>query len=233
MRAGGGNRDNPSATEFAAEYRKITVENLFDHVRGSNCNLDAGEFLLKLNQLQRASSSTQNSPHFLNMPNILPISINVSILEENCVVSLSVVICNYIRRNYCESCANLVCLNISSNFSNIHLLSMDKLKNIDINRIQPKPLFVEYINKLSVLFNHYINDIIYKNDICKLFNNIVTVNNVCFTYCNSCLISDSIICYFVKCRLSTMLSKENLNNIDCKNTDMIRKSRKLIKLKHL
>ena len=68
---------------------------------------------------------------------------------------------------------------------------------------------------------------------CKLFNNIVTVNNVCFAYSNSCLISDSIICYFVKYRLSTMLSKENVNNIDCKNTDMIRKSRKLIKLKHL
>ena len=30
-----------------------------------------------------------------------------------------------------------------------------------------------------------------------------------------------------------MLSQENLNNSDCKNTDMIRKSRKLIKLKHL
>ena len=83
------------------------------------------DFLLKLNQLQRASSSTQNSPHFLNMTNILPISVSVSILEENCVVSLSVVICNYIRRNYCESCVNLVCLNVSSNFSNIHL-SMDK-----------------------------------------------------------------------------------------------------------
>ena len=52
IRSGGGNRDNPSALEFAAEYRKITVDSLFDTVRGSNCNLDAGEFLVKLNQLQ-------------------------------------------------------------------------------------------------------------------------------------------------------------------------------------
>ena len=58
IRVGVGNRENTLATDFSAEYRKITVEHLFGPVRGSNCNLDAGEFLLKLNQLQITEFST-------------------------------------------------------------------------------------------------------------------------------------------------------------------------------
>ena len=86
-------------------YSYITVNKLFDPVCGNNYNLDAGEFMLKLNQLQRIS---HNSPHYLQLPHIIPKSISISILEENYVVLLSVDICNYFRRNYCKSCANLL-----------------------------------------------------------------------------------------------------------------------------
>ena len=51
MRSGGGNRDNLTAQEFLAEYQKVTVDSLFTHVPGSDCNLDAGEFIAKLHQL--------------------------------------------------------------------------------------------------------------------------------------------------------------------------------------
>ena len=98
------------------------VEICFDLVRGGNCNLDTGKFLLTLNQLQR--TYLQNSPHYLQLPHIKPNSINISTLEENKVVYLE--ICNYVPRNYCKSCVYLVYLNISSNFTNIHVLHMDK-----------------------------------------------------------------------------------------------------------
>ena len=49
MRHGCGNRDNPTAQELLAEYRKVTVDSLFTHVTESNRDLDAGEFIAKLN----------------------------------------------------------------------------------------------------------------------------------------------------------------------------------------
>ena len=52
MRFGGGNRDNPTAQELLAEYRKVTVDSLFTHIPVCNYSLDAGEFLVKLHQLQ-------------------------------------------------------------------------------------------------------------------------------------------------------------------------------------
>ena len=118
------------------------------------------------------------------------------------MIFLCLVICNYIRRNYCKYSADLVCLNISSNFTNIHgtILYMEKLKkNININRIQPHPLCITYVDKLYALFNIYFSEIIYKNNICILFNHIVSNNTICFSYYNACLISDNVISYFVKC----------------------------------
>ena len=156
MWSGGGNRDNPSAGEFLAEYRKITVYSLFDPVRGSNCKLDAGEFLLKLTQLQECLP-TNISPTF-HLPNI--VNIPSSILLYNYIVELTINICNFIRTKYCNSCYNLVCLPVSSCFTNTLLYSMDKSKNLD-NRIQPTTEFINYINLLSILFNSYISDIIY------------------------------------------------------------------------
>ena len=52
MRHGGGNRDNSSVFEFMSEYRKVSIESIFAKVRGSNCSMDAGDFLIKLNQFQ-------------------------------------------------------------------------------------------------------------------------------------------------------------------------------------
>ena len=52
MRHGGGNRDNPSVFEIMSEYRKVSIESIFAKVRGSNCRMDAGDFLINLNQFQ-------------------------------------------------------------------------------------------------------------------------------------------------------------------------------------
>ena len=72
MRSGGRNRDNPTAQEFFAKYRKVTVDSLFTHVAGSNCNLDAGEFLVKLHQL-RTIPNTPIPP--ILYPEIIPFAI--------------------------------------------------------------------------------------------------------------------------------------------------------------
>ena len=44
MRSRGGNRDNPTPMEFASDYRAISVDSLFVKIKGSNCELDAGEY---------------------------------------------------------------------------------------------------------------------------------------------------------------------------------------------
>ena len=230
MRSGGGNRDNPSAGEFLAEYRKITVDSLFDQVRGSNCKLDAGEFLLKLTQLQECIPTSISPTLFL--PNIVNITLPSSILLDNSIVELTINICDFIRTKYCNSCYNLVCLPVSSCFTNNLLYSMDKSKNVD-NRIQPTTKFLHYINLLSILFNSYISDIIYKENICKVFIHIVSVNNINFDYCDTCFIHNNVINYFVRRKLIPVLSKENLDSIDIVSKTGITKSRKLLKLKHL
>ena len=102
MRSGGGNLYNPTAQELLAEYRKVTVDLLFTHVPGSNCNLDAGEFLVKLHQLQ----SIPNTP----IPTILyPESIPFTIfpiinLLDNSIVLIALNIYNYIRKYYYKVC---------------------------------------------------------------------------------------------------------------------------------
>ena len=77
---------------------------------------------------------------------------------------------------------------------------MDKSKNVD-NRIQPTTKFLHYINLLSILFNSYISDIIYKENICKVFIHIVSVNNINFDYCDTCFIHNNVINYFVRRKL--------------------------------
>ena len=49
IRSRGCNRDNPTSMEFSSDYRAITVDSLFVKIKDSNCQLDPGQFVLKLN----------------------------------------------------------------------------------------------------------------------------------------------------------------------------------------
>ena len=61
---------------------------------------------------------------------------------------------------------------------------------------QEEKLFQQ--NYLYILFNHYQNDIIYRDHLCNIFIKIVTVNNVNFDYFGVCEITNHVICYFVR-----------------------------------
>ena len=83
-----------------------------------------------------------------------------------------------------------------------------------------------------MLFNHYQNNIIYKDNLCKLFIKSVSVDNVNFDYCGISDIVTPIICYFVYRCLNDVLSKDNVEgNSVFKNGKQ--KSRKLLKIKHI
>ena len=69
--------------------------------------------------------------------------------------------------------------------------------------------FVCYIRKLYILFNLYQNEIIYKDNICKLFCNIVIINNVKFNYCGSCCVDNYVINLCVRRCLNSILCKDN------------------------
>ena len=96
MRSGGGNRDNRTAQEFLAEYRKVTVYSLFTHVAGSNCNLDAGDFLVKLHQLQ----NIPNTPIPICIVHICIVHIYIHICIVYYTLSRNHFIC-YISNHQC------------------------------------------------------------------------------------------------------------------------------------
>ena len=124
-------------------------------------------------------------------------------------------------------------MSASNCFSSDHLLIMNKSKNVyNNNRFQPTTIFVDYVRKLYILFKYYINDIVYKVNICKVFNHIISVNNIYFDYCDNCQISDKVINYFVCICLKNILSSQNLDTI-CTLKKGIRTSRKLLILKHM
>ena len=52
MRSGGGNRVNPSASEFSSEFLKVYINELFTKIDGTNCELDPGDFLIKLDEMK-------------------------------------------------------------------------------------------------------------------------------------------------------------------------------------
>ena len=230
IRSGGGNRDNPSAFEFATEYRKVTVDSLFDKVRGSNCNLDAGEFLVKLNQLQDQQPATPDEPD-ITLPGFSPVIFHNSDLVDNTITLLTEDICQYVISNFCCDCCKLVCDSASSVFSRNEILSMDMSKN-NMNRIQPTILFNNYIKQLYILFNLYVEKIVHKANICNTFLYILSINNVIFKYCDVCVIHRKVIVYFIKRRLKSSLSVENLDTVEILKGGN-RKSRKILKLQHL
>ena len=150
-----------------AKYRKVTVDSLFTHVPGSNFNLDAGEFLVKLHQLR----TIPNTPiPTILYPEIIPYAIfPITNLLDNSIVLIALDICNYIRKYCYTKCIYLICMSASNCFSSDHLLIMDKSKNVyNNNRFRPITIFVDYVRKLYILFKYYINDIVYKLNICKV-----------------------------------------------------------------
>ena len=46
-----------------------------------------------------------------------------------------------------------------------------------------------------------------------MFIKIVSVNNVLFNYCGTCYINDDVICCFVKCQQTLVVSLENCDTI--------------------
>ena len=88
---------------------------------------------------------------------------------------------------------------------------MDKSKNIE-NRIECKAIFFNYVKQMYFLFKHYINDMVYKNDICKNFNLIFDSNNITFDYCGTCSTKLHTVNYFIKLNLKLLLTKIMLLN---------------------
>ena len=52
MLSGVGNLVNPSASEFSSEFLKIYINELFTKIEGSNCELDPGDFLIKVDEIK-------------------------------------------------------------------------------------------------------------------------------------------------------------------------------------
>ena len=64
------------------------VNSLFEQIRVSNCTLDAGEFLVKLNQLQSVPAEVTVVQQLNNIPPISDFP-PISTLEENVIVDSS------------------------------------------------------------------------------------------------------------------------------------------------
>ena len=72
---------------------------------------------------------------------------------------------------------------------------------------------LRYLLIMFVSYIFYLNDIVYKVNICKIFNHIISVNNIYFDYCENCQICDKVINYFVCIHLKNILSSQNLDTI--------------------
>ena len=46
------NRVNPPASELSSEFLKIYINELFTKIEGSNCELDPGDFLIKVDKMK-------------------------------------------------------------------------------------------------------------------------------------------------------------------------------------
>ena len=231
MRSGGGNRDNPSAQEFVAEYRKVLVDSLFDPVRGSNCSLDAGDFLLKMQSMQEVTTDivSDEVDEVVEIVNV-PTDLKFSALPENEILDSAIKLCLYVRTNFCRTCSELVCVETSNMFPSNHIYYMDTSKNCT-DRLSCSSMFLVYVRSLYFVFNNCINDIIYKRNIFKLFRYIVNASNISLILCGTCVI-DNIINYFLKERLKYFLKKDNFDKKYTIKNGVVR-SRKLLKLQHI
>ena len=239
MRHGGGNRDNPSVFEFMSEYRKVCIESIFAKIRGSNCSMDAGDFLIKLNQFQSLVHVPINKCTLLTTDDVIPINDVINpLLENNALIALCIdIVVKFCKNFHCSDCFKLICNNVSTEFSSNFLYIMDKSKNIN-NRISPTNSFIAYIKQLEYYFSKYIYSILHLCNVRQLFKRIITNYDILFIFCKNCntinpFINDFIINLFVHIRFKSILSKENHDISITFNKKGIRKCRKLLKLKHV
>ena len=154
------NRDNPTPIEFVSDYRAISVDSLFVKIKGSNCELDAGEFLLKLNSY---IDNTHNAIPITNTSLAVHLEpdLNISIIDDN---SLHLLCSNIIQICYskfkCNDCLNL----LSKESSNVFTAGSVRLMLYEnSSKYYPSPLFYNYIKNLFTCFRNNIMSILYKN----------------------------------------------------------------------
>ena len=230
MRSRGGNRDNPTPMEFASDYRAISVDSLFVKIKGSNCELDAGEFLLKLNSY---IDNTHNAPPITNtsLAVYLEPDLNISIIDDN---SLHLLCSNIIQICYskfkCNDCLNLLSIESSNVFT---AGSVRLMLDENSSKYYPSPLFYNYIKNLFTCFRNNIMSILYKNEIYIKFVNLIYTNNFIFKYCDICIcINDFVLHVFFIFQMKYLLRKENTEfTVDTKSKS--KQNRKYLKLCHI
>ena len=174
MRHGEGNRDNPSVFEFMSEYRKVSIESIFAKVRGSNCSMEAGDFLIKLNQFQSLVHVPTNKCTLLTTDDVIPINDVINpLLENNALIALCIdIVVKFCKHFHYSDCFKLICNNVKTEFSSNFLYIMDKSKNIN-NRISPTNSFIAYIKQLEYYFSKYIYSILHLCNVRQLFKRII------------------------------------------------------------
>ena len=233
IRSRGGNRDNPNVEEFIADYRAISVDSLFIPIEGSNCNIDPGEFLLKLN-----SYTTEEKIVSSEIITYVNEELDISEIEENSIMIIAQELVEKLCNKFnCTECSLLLYnhdINIfASNYISIVLKSTKKCN------YYPTESFNNFIFNLENLFRNNIMDIIYKNNIFVLFKNMIIISECKLILCNNCTNS---ITYNIKCnyisqlfftmRLHYILRKDNIalsTTID----NVTRQNRKMLKLKNI
>ena len=229
MRSGGGNRDNPSAAEFSTEYIKVCISELFNKIDGSNCELDAGEFLIKMEELK-------NIPHIKplkTLPVILTENLrNLDIIETNAATVLAedIAISN-LRQYPCQACSILMLEDGSASFAAEYVACMQQKKNSSKEYSNvPTKSFLEYIKILETVYHNNIEIILHEDNVCTHFMNLVNEKTM-FDYCKECAIMRPtyVILCFINIKFKSLLSKDNL----CYIADPTRTCRKMLTLKHI
>ena len=234
IRNRGGNRDNPSPMEFVSDYRALTVDSLFIEIKGSNCILDAGEFLLKINAFRNQLSIT--TP-ITRSNNILITNHNLPIISNIDANAIHLLCCNIIKNVYvkfkCDSCLLLLSKPTSSTFS---VSSIRVMLDVNIVNYIPSDLFYNYICELLQCFRTNIMNILYDKNIYSNFCKILFENNILFVYCNECIecsvysISDYVVNLLFLNQIKYLLRKDNVEfKIDVEG----RKNRKYLKICHI
>ena len=167
IRNRGGNRDIPSPMEFVSDYSALTVDSLFVEIKGSNCILEAGEFLLKINAFRNQLLETTR---ITRSNNILITNHNVPIISNIDANSIHLLCSNIIKNVYvkfkCDSCLLLLSKPTSSTFS---VSSIRVMLDVNIVNYIPSDLFYNYICELLKCFRTNIMNILYDNNIYSNF----------------------------------------------------------------
>ena len=217
MKSRGGNRDNPTPMEFNSDYRTISVDSLFVQIKGSNCKLDAGNLLIKLNSYtvntSHATPTIRSSLAVLSEPELQ----TTSIIDSNSLHLLCSDIIKLIYTKFeCKDCLQLLTKSASNVFSAGSVRVMLDKNSSDYF---PSTLFYDFINNLLTCFRNNIMSILYKNEIYVNFVNIISDNNFVFKYCAICIVNDFVLSIFFLNQMKFLLRKENTEfTVDSKST---------------